>query len=130
MRQLRVVQLHQLARSGSRTEDTQRAGAVKAALVVTWIDRFRHLAFDFDADQVRLEKRRSRCTVALGHRQRRGQRRRRGMREQSERAVRRRRQLRVVVVERVRAARVGERRVRRGDDDRIAAEDRRLLRAG
>ena len=52
------------------------------------------------------------------------------MREQAERPIGRGGELRVVVVERVRASRVGKRRMRRRAGERFAAEHGRFFRAG
>ena len=87
---------------------------MEAAVVVLRIDRLGDFAFDLEADEKRLEKRGARCAPALGDGQRRRERRHRGMRQQAERAIGRRRELRVVVVHRMAARRVEQRGMRRG----------------
>ena len=83
---------------------------VEAALVVIGVDGLGDLALDLEPDEKRLEKRaRPDAFEPFGDGERGGERRHGRVRQQAEGAVRRRRELRVVVVHRVAARAVDER---------------------
>ena len=110
--ELLIVQLHQFCRGGSGAKRADRTRGVKAPVVVIRIDRLGDLALDFEADEERFQKCPAGEPHPLADRKRRGERGQRRMGEQSKRAIGRCRQLRVVIVHRVPACAVGERRKR------------------
>ena len=116
-----------LAAAAAPRERADRAGRVKAVVVVLRVDRLGDLALDFEADEKRLEERRARRVLPFGDGQRGGQRRHGRVRQQPERPIGRRRQLRVVVVHGVAARRVEQRGVRGRRHEAAGAERGGLL---
>ena len=105
-----------------RAEGANRARGVEAALVVVGLDRFGDLALDLEAGQEGFQELRPGDSELLPGGERRRERRHRRMRQEAEDPVRRARELRVVVIERVPRRRVCERREPRGSLHRVAPE--------
>ena len=112
MRDLSARELQQLRRAGRRAEGAECAGAVKAALVMIRIDRLGHLALDFESGQERLDEHAAGYVEPFAERERRRQDRHRRVCQQPEHAIGRRGELGVVVVHRVTAGAVRQRRAR------------------
>ena len=127
LRQRVAHSAQQLRGAGHRAERAEGARRVEAVLVVVGMDRFGHLAFDLEADEKRFEELRARDAEPFADREARRQRRNRRMRQQPEDAIGRRRELRVVEVQRVAGRAVDQRRRRGARATGFAAEDRRTV---
>ena len=99
---------------------------MKPVLIVRGIDGLRHLAFDFEADEIRLDELPPRNAEPFAHRETRRERRNRRVRQQPEDAIGRRRKLRVIEIERVPCGAVYECGRCGTACERVAAEHREM----
>src|SRR5205085_12020992 len=95
-----------------------------------WINRFGDFAFNLEAGEKGLEKRRAGRLLLLGDRKRRRERGDGGMRQQAERAIGRGRQLRIVEIHGVARSAVRQGRLRRRRRHFLGTENGRAFLVG
>ena len=81
------IQTEQLRRADRRPEGAEGAGGVEAVLVVARVNRFRHLAFHLEADEIGFEELPARYAKSFAECQACRERRDRRMREQAKDAI-------------------------------------------